>query len=171
MKRPKGRGIGWIRLAAISLGILVLDRLTKSAAIAYLEPVGMTPVLGDWFRLVYVENRGAAFGILSWLPDPYRLWFFSSMTAAAVVVIVMIYPGLKPAQSLERIALAFVLGGALGNLWDRVVFGSVIDFLDFGLGSWRWPAFNVADSAIVVGLFSWLLVSKNIRDEGPTHVS
>lgn len=171
MKRPKGRGIGWVRLAAISLGILVLDRLTKSAATAYLEPVGMIPVLGDWFRLVYVENRGAAFGILSWLPDPYRLWFFSSMTAAAVVVIVMIYPGLRPGQGLERAALALVLGGALGNLWDRVLWGWVIDFLDFGWGTWRWPAFNVADSAIVLGLACWLLVSKNPRDESSIHVS
>jgi len=171
IKRPAHGGAGWTILAAISLGIFAADRITKIAAITYLEPVGLIPIAGEWFRFAYVENRGAAFGLLNWLPDPYRLWFFGSMTAAAVVVIMSIYPRLGPTQKLERVALALVMGGAMGNLWDRLVLGWVIDFLDFGWGPHRWPAFNVADSAIVLGLFGWLLVSTNKKDGAPSDAA
>jgi signal peptidase II len=109
------------------------------------------PVIPGFFNLVYVLNKGGAFGIWSSLPPLLRGLFFISFSLAAIVALLVIY--WKSYQTrLTRFGIAFLMGGAIGNLLDRLRWGMVVDFLDFYLGSYHWPAFNIADMAICLGL-------------------
>lgn len=147
----------------IALAVIVLDHLTKfwvSSALDYQEAIPVLP----FFSLVLVHNTGAAF---SFLADAggWQRWFFITVGIVATVVIVRL---LKRHAHDPRLALALalVLGGALGNVLDRVVLGHVVDFLYFHYKSFAWPAFNVADSAITVG--AALLIWDSLRGK---HVS
>jgi signal peptidase II len=105
--------------------------------------------LTDFFNLVLTYNAGAAFSFLS-DASGWQRWFFSGIAAAASILIVYLLRK-HAAEKLFCLALSLVLGGALGNLWDRITLGHVVDFLDFYVGGYHWPAFNVADSAIFLG--------------------
>jgi signal peptidase II len=133
--------------------VVFLDQFTKYLAAKYLMPVGSYPVIKHFFHLTYVENRGAAFGMLQ-----NKTLFFIVITV--VVGIVLIYSMIKlPENSLYNYTLAMILGGAIGNLIDRVRLGYVVDFIDFKF----FPAvFNVADSFIVVGaiILGYLMIFK-----------
>jgi signal peptidase II len=109
------------------------------------------------FDLVYVTNTGAAFGFLAGSKNLLRQAFFVAVAIIALIVIVFAYGHLKRQGRIFVYALGLIAGGAVGNLIDRLRFGSVVDFLDFYLGSYHWPAFNVADSAITVGVALFLL--------------
>ncbi|MBX5490332.1 MAG: signal peptidase II [Chloroflexi bacterium] len=119
-----------------------LDQVTKALAVAYLEPVGSIPLVG-FLRLTYVENRGAAFGVLQ-----NQTLFFIVVGVAVVAGLLASYRYLHTVPPLLNVCLGLQLGGALGNLVDRVRQGYVVDFFDL---TW-WPVFNIADSAIVVGV-------------------
>ncbi|ERM90975.1 peptidase A8 [Caldanaerobacter subterraneus subsp. yonseiensis KB-1] len=138
---------------AIVVFVVFLDQFTKYLAVKYLMPVGSYPVIKHFFHLTYVENRGAAFGMLQ-----NKTLFFIVITV--VVGIVLIYSMIKlPENSLYNYTLAMILGGAIGNLIDRVRLGYVVDFIDFKF----FPAvFNVADSFIVVGaiILGYLMIFK-----------
>jgi signal peptidase II len=121
---------------------LIVDQITKNLAVNYLQPVGSIPVLG-FVRLTYVENRGAAFGLLQ-----NQTVFFVLVGVLVVGGLIASYRYLPGFSPLLNLALGLQLGGALGNLMDRVRQGYVVDFFDL---TW-WPVFNVADSAIVVGV-------------------
>ncbi len=139
------RAAPWFAAAA---AIVLADRLAKLAALAYLHPGEARPVTG-FFNLVLAFNKGAAFSFLAGAPG-WQSWLFGGIAAvAAVVVSVLILR--NRANRLFCAGLALILGGALGNLWDRIAYGHVVDFLDFHAGGWHWPAFNVADSAITMG--------------------
>lgn len=133
--------------------VVFLDQFTKYLAAKYLMPIGSYPVIKHFFHLTYVENRGAAFGMLQ-----NKTLFFIVITV--VVGIVLIYSMIKlPGNSLYNYTLAMILGGAIGNLIDRVRLGYVVDFIDFKF----FPAvFNVADSFIVVGaiILGYLMIFK-----------
>lgn len=133
--------------------VVFLDQFTKYLAAKYLMPVGSYPVIKHFFHLTYVENRGAAFGMLQ-----NKTLFFIVITV--VVGIVLIYSMIKlPENSLYNYTLAMILGGAIGNLIDRVRLGYVVDFIDFKF----FPAvFNIADSFIVVGaiILGYLMIFK-----------
>ncbi|MDM7859737.1 signal peptidase II [Alteromonas sp. ASW11-36] len=138
-----------LRFVWISVVVLVLDQWTKFAIVDSMRLYESIQVTG-FFNLTYVHNYGAAF---SFLHDAggWQRWFF---TAIAVVVSALLLYWLKqaPKQQLRLpIAFSFILGGAIGNVYDRLVHGYVIDFLDFYYQQWHWPAFNVADSAIFIG--------------------
>jgi signal peptidase II len=135
----------WLLLA---FAVIVLDHLTKWWVSASLEFQQFVPVL-PFFSLVRVHNTGAAFSILA-DAGGWQRWFFIAVGVIATVIIVRL---LKQHANEKRmaLALALVLGGALGNVIDRVVLGYVVDFLYFHYRSFAWPAFNVADSAISVG--------------------
>ena len=134
--------------------VLALDQLTKAVASARLFLGDPVPVLGDTVRLTLVHNTGAAFGLF----PGSRLPFIIVSTLAIAVVLFLFtreaYRGVAP-----RVLLGCILGGAIGNLVDRIRLGWVVDFIDVGLGSARWPVFNVADSAVTVGviLLAWYL--------------
>ena len=142
----------WLAGAA---GLAAVDQLTKEWALAALKgEVALLP----WLNLVLVHNPGAAFGLLS-QAGGWQRWFF---IAAGVVIAVFVTGWLwRAARSGGWLpaGLALVLGGALGNLWDRIVRGAVVDFVDVYYGRFHWPAFNVADAAISVGAAILILVS------------
>jgi len=128
--------------------IVLADQLVKWVALSQLRPGEPVAVTG-FFNLVLVFNRGAAFSFLANAPGWQQPFFIAVALGAAAIVSWMLWR--NPARRLLCAGLALILGGALGNLWDRVVHGHVVDFLDFHAMGWHWPAFNVADSAISVG--------------------
>ena len=150
--------------------VLVLDLVTKIAIDANLSYADRIPVIPGFFYLTHVRNTGAAFGLFSDAPQLYRMVFFISVSLIAVGIIITFYRKLSPGDQLAALALGLILGGAIGNLIDRIFRQEVVDFLHFRL--WRgysWPDFNVADSAIVVGV--GLLVLELLASEGEQRVS
>ncbi len=152
----------WHRLW-IAVTVVVLDQLTKFAATDYLSQHGEIH-LAPFLNLVLVHNTGAAFGFLSGAGGWQNI-FFIIVALAASIFILWMCRRLSIGDKLLAIALMLVLGGALGNLIDRLIHGYVIDFIDIYYGTWHWPAFNVADSAITVGAV--LLVVDALRPKTP----
>ncbi len=138
----------WQRLW-IAVAVVVLDQLTKFAATGYLSQHGEIH-LAPFLNLVLVHNTGAAFGFLS-SAGGWQNVFFIIVALAASIFILWMYRRLSAQDKLLATGLMLVLGGALGNLIDRLIHGYVIDFIDVYYGTWHWPAFNVADSAITIG--------------------
>ena len=136
-------------LAAIV--VLLLDRLTKWLVSDRIQLHDSIPVIPGFFRLTHVQNRGAAFGLFADSPSEWKVAILVAFSLIALVVVSALLWRNSHALSMTGTALALILGGAVGNLWDRVLAGHVVDFLDFYVGTYHWPAFNVADSAIVIG--------------------
>lgn len=130
--------------------IVVADHATKWLAVERLAPAYVPhPVFGEWFRLTLVYNPGAAFGLHF---GPWSRWIFMALTVVAVVTMWRFYRESATDARVRVWALCLVTGGALGNLLDRIRSGrGVVDFLDVGIGAWRWPTFNVADIAVSTG--------------------
>jgi signal peptidase II len=151
----------WVSLILASV-VLVVDLVTKrwvESVLFFGEQIPLT----SFFNLVLAYNAGAAFSFLS-DADGWQRWFFSIIAAGASALI--IYMLRKHADDkLFCMALSLILGGALGNLWDRITLGHVVDFLDFYVGVYHWPAFNVADSAIFLG--AMLLIVDSFRRKEP----
>ncbi len=135
----------WLAWAAL---VLMIDQFTKVLILGYYQLGDQTPVT-SFFNVVRVHNSGAAFSFLS-DAGGWQRWFFTGIGVLAAVVIVWLLRA-HAAQKLFAFALASILGGAVGNVIDRLLHGYVIDFLDFYWGRWHFPAFNVADSAITLG--------------------
>jgi len=143
------------RFLWIAIVVFVLDQLTKHVAADYLIRHGELKLV-PFLNLSLVHNTGAAFGMLSQASGWQNL-FFIAVAMIACVVILLIMQRLRPADAPLAVALMLILGGALGNLLDRLIHGYVIDFIDVYYGTWHWPAFNVADSAITIGAALLLL--------------
>lgn len=141
----------------IALGIILLDRATKLVIIQTLRLGQGIPVIPGFFDIVFVLNPGAAFGLLATLSDEVRNPLFILISILAVVLIVFYHTRYLRSHRLVSVALGLVLGGAVGNLIDRLRYGMVVDFLDVHAGPYHWPAFNVADSAISVGVSLMIL--------------
>lgn len=144
----------------ISLLVIVFDQLTKLLAdhfLQYHQPVEVMPM----FNLTLMYNKGAAFSFLA-NAGGWQRWFFLILTSAVSIFIYLWIKKLKTHQVLQYTALALILGGAIGNLIDRAIYGHVIDFLDVYLQQHHWPAFNIADSAITVGAF--LLIYDTLKN-------
>lgn len=139
--------LGWWYV--IALIVLVLDQLTKTWVIAEFY-LGQREIITSFFNLVHVHNYGAAFSFLS-DAGGWQRWFFAALSAVVSAVIVVWISRLPKTRWIEGLALALILGGALGNLYDRLVLGYVVDFLDFHWSGSHFPAFNVADSGITTG--------------------
>jgi len=131
--------------------ILLCDRMTKMLVAGKIALSDSIDVIPGVFRLTHVQNQGAAFGLFAEYPSEWKVAMLILFSIAALAVVSALLWKNGNALNTTAIALSLVFGGALGNLWDRVVSGRVIDFLDFYLGSHHWPAFNIADSAIVLG--------------------
>lgn len=146
IKNVMNTGLSWLWLTLVCL---VVDQITKYLVVDSMELYQEIEVL-SFFYITYVQNPGAAF---SFLADQggWQRWFFTAVAAIASVIFVVWLAKTSKEQKLLSIAFALLLSGALGNLIDRVLFGYVIDFLDFYIGNYRWPAFNVADSMIFIG--------------------
>ncbi|WP_127475923.1 signal peptidase II [Sulfurivermis fontis] len=142
----------WLWLSVV---VIALDQFTKVLATAKLalhEPVAVLPL----FNLTLMHNTGAAFSFLS-QAGGWQRWFFVAIAVAVSAALIAWLRQLQRHQVWLAAALALVLGGALGNVWDRIRLGYVVDFIDLYYGDWHWPAFNVADSAITVGAIMLLL--------------
>ncbi|MGH8704391.1 MAG: signal peptidase II [Burkholderiales bacterium] len=149
----------WFALAA---AIVAADRLTKLMVLDAFAP-GESRALSGFFNLVLVFNKGAAFSFLAAAPGWQTPLFVAIALAAAAIVSVLLLR--QPGKRLFCAGLALILGGALGNLWDRLAWGHVLDFLDFHAAGWHWPAFNVADSAITLGAGALIVESFMHRAE------
>jgi signal peptidase II len=143
--------------------VVILDQLTKFWILRSFELYESREIIPGFFNLVYVTNTGAAFSMLAGVDSPWRHYFFLGVGVVACAGLTVAYYRFRAAHRLYPLALGLIAGGALGNLIDRLRYGAVIDFLDFHLGGYHWPAFNVADSAICVGAVLFLIV--NIIEE------
>ena len=144
----------------ISICVVLLDQASKLLAdnlLHYHQPVEVMPM----FNLTLLYNKGAAFSFLA-SAGGWQRWFFLILTSAVSIFIYLWLRKLEIHQRLQYSALALILGGAIGNLIDRAIYGHVIDFLDVYYGSYHWPAFNIADSAIFVG--AALLIYDTIKN-------
>jgi signal peptidase II len=159
----RGARPGWFRSLAPWLGlalvVILLDQLTKVAVERIFDYGDVHPVTG-FFNLVLTYNKGAAFSFLAGASG-WQKEFLTAIALAASIVIVYLLAR-HGTQKLFSLALALILGGAIGNAIDRIVHGHVVDFLDFHWRGWHWPAFNVADSAIVCGA-ALLIVDELLR--------
>ncbi len=136
----------WLGLSAV---VIIADQITKSLASHGLT-LGMPVELVSFLNLTLAHNTGAAFSFLSDAPG-WQRWFFTGLGGVVSVVIVY-WLGRVPATARwQPAALSFILGGALGNVWDRLQLGYVVDFIDVHYHDWHWPAFNIADSSITIG--------------------
>jgi signal peptidase II len=153
---------GWLWLSAL---VVALDQGAKALAELYLDtmvPVALVP----HFQLTLTYNSGAAFSFLR-SAGGWQRYFFIVVTLAVVFVLVRWLRGLGPGQRALAAGLALIIGGAVGNLVDRLATGQVVDFLDFYYGTWHWPAFNLADSAIALGVGLLLLDALLLGLRGP----
>ncbi|WP_333844119.1 signal peptidase II [Pelomicrobium sp.] len=152
--RQQAGGRSYRTLALLVAGfVLIMDFLTKRWVEASLAPGAVVPVT-PFFNLVLTFNRGAAFSFLADASGWQREFFIGIAVAASALILYLLqrYRG----ELLFCLALGLILGGALGNLWDRITLGHVVDFLDFHLAGYHWPAFNVADAAITCGALALL---------------
>ena len=138
----------WQRWLIISAAVIALDQITKQWVVHAFGLHEVLPVM-PYFNLTLAYNSGAAFSFLAGAGGWQRGFFAAIAVTASVVIIHLLRK--HPQQTLLCAALSLILGGALGNLWDRLAIGQVVDFLDFYANNYHWPAFNVADSAITVG--------------------
>jgi signal peptidase II len=147
------------------LASLCLDLLSKYLVDAHLHYGDKKELIEGFFYLTHVRNPGAAFGLFATAPRDVRLIFFIGVSVVAIGIIISFFHRLAPGDRLSALALGFILGGALGNLVDRVRYGEVVDFLHFRLWQgYSWPDFNLADSFIVVGV--GLLLLELLTTEG-----
>ena len=154
----------------IALGVVALDRVSKLVIAKYIPLHDSIPVIPDFFRLTHVENRGAAFGLFADSPSEWKIGVLVLFSIIALVVVSALLWRNSHSMNTTGVGLALILGGAVGNLWDRLVSGQVLDFLLFYIGKYQWPAFNVADSAIVIGaglLVIEILFAKSPASEKP----
>lgn len=148
-----------MRWLGLSVFVVLLDQITKYAAqssLVYAEPLAVLP----WFNLTLLYNRGAAFSFLSDAAG-WQRWFFTLVAIVAIALLTNWLRKLRHEQYLLGLSLSLVIGGAAGNLVDRVLFGHVIDFIQVYYQSFYWPAFNLADSAITAG--AALLIWESLR--------
>jgi signal peptidase II len=151
----------YIILFVVSIIVILLDQATKLFIDRTMGLHTSIMVIKDFFDITYIRNKGAAFGFLA--DSSYRLPFFIMISFIALIVILGIYRKLRPNQAYNAFSLSLIFSGALGNLIDRVRLGEVIDFIYVHWYQHYWPAFNVADSAICVGVF--LLAIEMLFDE------
>lgn len=151
----------------LALVIFLLDQASKALVARTLAVGELRRVLPGFFNLTHTRNPGAAFGLLSNSDSPWTVAFLILVSVAALALVwSLLWRG--PAR-LAGLGLGLILGGALGNLFDRLQAGSVVDFLDFHVGGYHWPAFNLADSAIVVGAAALLAEVLRSRRRAPSE--
>jgi signal peptidase II len=135
----------------ISVAVIALDRLTKWIIAQRITLHDGVQVIPGFFRIIHTENRGAAFGLFADSPSEWKVALLILFSLIALLIVSALLWKNSHSMTTTGVGLALILGGAIGNLWDRVLSGHVVDFLLFYIGQYQWPAFNLADSAIVVG--------------------
>lgn len=141
----------------LAFAILLVDQAAKWLVMEHLPLHGETPVIPGFFSLVHVVNKGSAFGFLNRGDIQWQRYFFIVVSLLAIGLIIHLLSKASERDRWLALGLSLVLGGAAGNLVDRIRFGHVVDFLDFYVAGFHWPAFNVADSAITLGALAIIL--------------
>ena len=156
----------YIKLVVIAGLVVILDQITKALVLQYLTLHQNITIIPGLFDITHIHNPGGAFGFLAGISSKLRSIIFLFVSSLAVGLIFYFYIKTPPNLPWLSAAFALIFGGAIGNLIDRLRFGVVIDFLDFYIGNAHWPAFNIADSAITVGIIVFIihLVFKKIPD-------
>ena len=162
----KVSNVNLLKWLGLSLIVIILDQVTKTAAVNNLllfQPVNIFP--GFNFTLMY--NKGAAFSFLS-DASGWQRWFFTVIAIVVSIAIIFWLKSLPAEQKVTALSLSLILGGAIGNVWDRILLGHVVDFIDVYYAEYHWPAFNIADSSIFVGaallIFDSLRQAKHEKD-------
>jgi|UniRef100_A0A7V6A675 signal peptidase II len=159
------------RKLLIFLVILVagvaLDQFTKFLVVRELAFGDQVPVITGFFNIVLTYNTGAAFGLFANLSMKFAWAFFIVSTSVVMAVVAFLWWRLPESQDLAAIGYSLIFTGAVGNLLDRLRLGKVVDFLDFHVGQWHWPAFNVADSLVCIGagLLLWFILQEEQRQD------
>jgi signal peptidase II len=156
-----------MRHLLIALAVLISDRLTKWLVIRNIALDDTISIIPGLFRLTHLENTGAAFSLFAESSSPFKTAMLIAISVTALIIVALLLWMRRREFNATTLALSLIMGGALGNLWDRLTYGKVTDFLDFYIGTHHWPPFNVADSAIVVGAL--LLMARSLRKGKPIH--
>jgi signal peptidase II len=135
----------------LALFVVVLDRWTKHLAATRIRMYQHVDVIRGFFRLTHTENTGAAFSLFADSPSHWKTTLLIGFSVVAMLVVAVLLWKQSRALTISGIALSLILGGAAGNLWDRILHGRVVDFLLFYVKQYQWPVFNLADSSIVIG--------------------
>ncbi len=162
----------YLLLVGVSLILIALDQLTKMFVVHTMRLHESISIIEGFFSLTYIRNPGAAFGIFATTNSAFRLIFFVGTSIFALGLLGTIFYRLHHDDVWGQLTVSSIFGGAIGNLVDRLRYGEVIDFLDFHVSGYHWPAFNVADSAISVGVVSLLVIfSLDKKKEEPPSES
>ena len=156
----------------IALGVVLLDRITKSVIANKLMMYSSIQIIPRFFRITHVENPGAAFELFADSPSRWKIAILILFSVIALAIVSALLWRNSNAMTITGIGLSLILGGALGNLWDRLMHGRVVDFLVFYIGQYEWPAFNAADGAIVIGasLLVFEIVFAKVPAENPNAI-
>lgn len=166
----KTHGLRWIHLV-VALSAILLDRITKIVIERTLSPANAITIIPGLFKITHVHNRGAAFGLFSDSTSEWRTVLLVGFSTMALLVIGYLLWKSDHALPTTAYGLSLILGGALGNLWDRVARGQVTDFLHFYIGDHVWPDFNIADSCIVVGAILLMFEIVFAKSPAKEHLS
>jgi signal peptidase II len=141
-----------------ALVVIILDQVSKIVVAGSIKYYQSIPVIDGFLSLVHVRNRGMAFGLMNRPDAQFSFYFLVAATVLAIILLIFWFNTLKGGSRRLIFGLSLILGGAIGNLIDRLRLKEVIDFIDFFIGKYHWPAFNIADSAITVGAF-WIVIN------------
>ena len=156
----------------LTVVIILLDRWTKHHVASHIALHTHIQIIPGFFRLTHTENTGAAFSLFADSPSQWKTTLLIAFSLVAMVIVsILLWKQTRP-LTMTGIALSLILGGAVGNLWDRLASGRVVDFLLFYVKQYQWPVFNLADSAIVVGasLLVLEILFSRAKDETSAHV-
>jgi len=156
----------YIQLVFLAGVVVLLDQISKALILRHLPLNSNIPIIAGLFDITHIHNPGGAFGLMAGMGAVLRTVIFLFVSSLAVGLIFYFYQKTPPTHTLLATGFALILGGAVGNLIDRIRFGIVVDFLDLYLGDYHWPAFNIADSAITMGIciFIYHLVFKKMPE-------
>src|SRR5215475_844961 len=160
----------YLLLALVAGTVIIVDQVTKVSIMQNMRLHESIPIIPNLFSLTYIRNPGAAFGLLAGTSNAFRTLFFGVASLFALALLGTILVRLPARDWTGRLSIAAILGGAIGNLVDRLQYGEVIDFLDFYIDTYHWPAFNVADSAISMGVV-FLIINFAFEKKSAPEVS
>jgi len=155
-----------IKPLSISGLVVIFDQLTKNIVKAQMELGESYNILGTFLKFTFVENKGLAFSI-----KVSNLGIFTGLSMIASLIVLYYIYKYKDEGVMAYMPLAFIFGGAIGNIIGRVLYGKVVDFIDVGISSYRWPVFNIADSSVFIGLVWFLIVSWQSNDDAQKEVA
>ena len=142
----------YLHLFLASNVLIILDQYTKMWVDAHIPKHRYIMVIDNFFAITHIRNPGVAFGLFADGPSEFKTYLFIGFSIIAIIAILIFFHQTPPEGKMVRIGLILIFSGAIGNLIDRILYQEVIDFLDFFIGSYHWPAFNIADSCITIGV-------------------